>query len=229
MPADYEMLASAAALPIASSALIYIPGILAPDWGWFALIPAIIAANLASVAAPKAGGSIATAGVSFAWITAILLTLAWARAFEGSLGDVDMSENLTHGVMGLGIVSSVVTMGLLAKTASDMAKAPAPKATPESVRGKKIALSVGNGILGLFVVYFVGVWFMGNRHLFIKSVSPRDEARTEVMRTLGDLANVNSGYADQYVQLRSNKFSKSAWKDYVSEDEAREAGFTIVE
>jgi len=225
MSTDHKMLAAAAAMPVISAGLIYFVGVTFPAYGWPVLIPAIVGANMASVVTPKIGSQLATAALVFSWLSAGLLTYCYMTVIDGVW--LDMSDHL-YPSMGLGVVCSVVAMGLLSKLASDLSKSPKLPETAASKKEKTIALSVGNTMVGLILAYVLVNWCIGGGRIFERQTMVMASRANTKFSKMRQFAEVNMSRAT-VERLDAGEFSRSAWRNTkFSADDARAAGLRVV-
>lgn len=228
MSADHKILATAASMPIISTVLIFL-GIFFPKLGWATLIPAILGANLASVVTPKIGSGLATTARVFSWLAAIFLTLTYATTVEPVGLDIDERDfhmgALFVPFVIISVLCSVVAMGLLAKLASDASKSPQIPKTAASEKEAMVALSVGNCVVGLVLVYVVVSWLMYGDVIFNRVTGL--EKYDERMRDAITLAATNNERI--LANIGQKIFRVEDWKDKgISTRQARKAGLRVV-
>jgi len=228
MSADHKMLATAAAMPIVSAVLIFL-GIFYPKLGWATLIPAILGANLASVVTPKIGSGLATTARVFSWLAAVFLTLTYATTVEPVGLEIDEQDFNIRAMFVpfviIGVLCSVVAMGLLAKLASDASKSPQILKTAASEKGAMVALSMGNCVVGLVLAYVVVNWLMYGDVIFnrVTGLEKFDQKmRDAITFKVDQVENREEGLS--HLLFRVNDWKGSG----VTKRQARKAGLTIV-
>lgn len=168
MSTDYNMLSVAAALPVGALALLFKKTFGYPEYSWMVILPILASANLASIVGFKLDGPIPLPAIVISWLAVgfVAMSVMTAIAPESMyFGPPDIQKYIQHnnaiaGYIAAAVLLALVSLALLAKMAADVAAKPSAPATAKSKHNQTIALSVGNGVVGLILLYFAGSWAM---------------------------------------------------------------------